>query len=759
MKQNSEITCRTGGAVAAWSFVLRLLSIALLVLAVVPASAQTFRSRALASHVLVPHARPFAGAAGAQVSEVSADIDIVEQVATTTLDITVTNPGGARVEAEMIVPVPDGAALRGFQFQGSAPEAKAELLARDEARRIYDSIVAKTRDPALLEFIGFNVIRSSVFPVEARGTQRVRIVYEHLLAADGDRIDYVLPRSESIDYRVPWNVSLRIKSKSAVATVYSPSHKLNTARRSERELAAKLAPEAHTEPGPFRVSYLLQKHEVTASLLAYPDPKIGGGYFLLVASAPLKAPAESKVKREVTLVLDRSGSMAGEKLEQARAAALQVIEGLEDGEAFNIILFHEAVESFAESPVVKSRETMRDAREYIRNIRVRGGTNIRDALVEALRQRPMRGFLPIVLFLTDGLPTVGETSEKVIREVAMKGNPYERRIFTFGVGVDVNTPLLDKIAAETRATATFVLPKEDIEVKVGQVTKRLVGPVLAAPKLRVLDEDGAAARGRVRDLTPAKLPDLFEGDQLVLLGQYTGDDPLKFVVEGDYFGRARTFKFNFSLSKATVKNSFVPRLWASRKIATLTDAIRDLGAEADPLSNSTPKTNPRLKELVDEIVRLSKEFGILTEYTAFLAREGTDLTQPALVADAARKNFEERAIQTRFGYGSVNQEFNNGAQRSMTCVNTRNGFWDAQMNRVEISTVQQVAGGAFYKRGNRWVDGALVDRSDAPKRIVEIGSPEFRRLAERLARDGRQGCVALNGEILLTVDGETVLVR
>ena len=715
-----------------------------------------WHGRALASHVIVPHARPFVGGQ-AQISDVTAAIEIVEQVATTTLDISVTNASGARVEAEMIVPVPDGAALRGFQFQGNAPEAKAELLAKDDARRIYDSIVAQTRDPALLEFIGFNVIRSSVFPVEARGTQKVRITYEHLLAADGDRVDYVLPRSESIDYRVPWNVSLRVRSKTPISTVYSPSHKLDTLKRTENALTARLAADASLEPGPFRVSYLLQKREVSASLLAYPDPKIGGGYFLLLAGAPLKAPADAKVKREVTLVLDRSGSMSGEKLDQAKAAALQVVEGLEDGEAFNIFLFNEAVESFAEAPVIKTAQTMKAAREYIRGIRVRGGTNIRDALVEALKQKPSRGFLPIVLFLTDGLPTVGETSEKAIRELASKANPYERRVFTFGVGVDVNTPLLDKIAAETRGMATFVLPKEDIEVKVGQVARRLVGPVLSSPKLRVMNAE-TEARGRVRDLTPAKLPDLFEGDQLVLLGQYTGDDPLGFVIEGDYFGRARTFKFNFSLDKATVKNAFVPRLWASRKIATLVDAVRDLGADTGTIAHA-PANHPRMKELVDEIVRLSKEFGILTEYTAFLAREGTDLGQPVFVAETARKNFEDRALNTRSGYASVNQEFNNGFQRAQSCVNSRNGFWDAGMNRVEISTVQQVNDRAFYKRGNRWVDSSLVDKTESPQRVIEIGTPDFRKLAERLAREGRQGCVALNGEILLKVDGQTVLVR
>ena len=716
-------------------------------------------SHLLASHIIVPSARPFAAhpAGTIEITEVNVAVDIIEQVATTTMDISITNPTGTRLEAQMLVPVPDKAALRGFTFQGTAKEPTAELLPKDEARKIYDAIVAKTRDPALLEFVGNSVVRSSVFPVEPRGAQKVRITYEHLLMADGQRIDYVLPRTESIDYRVPWKISARVKSKSPIATVYSPSHKLETTRVSDNALATRIAADASMEPGPFRLSYLLEKGGITASLLAYPDPKIGGGYFLLLAGAPVKAPVNSTLKREVILVLDRSGSMAGEKMEQARAAALQVLEGLEDGEAFNILVYNEAVESFAAEPVIKTAETMRAARAYIKGIRPRGGTNIHDSLVEALRLRPTKGCIPIVLFLTDGLPTVGQTSEKAIREIASKANPHERRIFTFGVGVDVNTPLLDKIALETRAASSYVLPKEDVEVKVGQVFKRLVGPVLAGPKLQSLDGRGQPAFGRVRDVTPAKLPDLFEGDQLVLLGQYTGDDPLNFVLEGNFFGTARTFKFNFTLDRATTKNAFVPRLWASRQIATLTDAIRDLGADG---AAATAGTNPKVKELVDEIVKLSKEFGILTEYTAFLAREGTDLAQPAQVAMEAFTNYQWRAMATRSGYGSVNQSFNNNAQLAQTCVNSRNGFWDANMNRVSISTVQQVNDRAFYKRGNRWVDSSLMDQATAtPKRIVEVGSEEFRLLAGRLAAQSRAGCVALNGEILLNVDGEMVLIR
>ncbi|HXJ76537.1 MAG TPA: hypothetical protein VNM37_27015, partial [Candidatus Dormibacteraeota bacterium] len=209
------------------------------------------------------------------------------------------------------------------------------------------------------------------------------------------------------------------------------------------------------------------------------------------------------------------------------------------------------------------------------------------------------------------------------------------------------------------------------------------------------------------------------------------------------------------------KNAFVPRLWASRKIAALTDAIRDLGAEDRPSGSAgTAAIDPKVKELVDEIVQLSKEFGILTEYTAFLAREGTDLNQPLQVAMEAQRQYQARAANVRSGYGSLNQSLNGLEQRNQSSLKLRNDYWDPSMKRVSICTVQQINDRAFYKRGNRWIDSALLDQSEAaPKKIVAVGSEDFRRLTERLAQDSREGCVALQGEILLRVDGETVLVR
>ena len=400
---------------------------------------------------------------------------------------------------------------------------------------------------------------------------------------------------------------------------------------------------------------------------------------------------------------------------------------------------------------------MQKAREWIGSIRSRGGTNIHDALVEALRSKPIEGMLPIVLFLTDGLPTIGQTSEKAIRKLSVKSNRAKRRIFTFGVGVDVNTPLLEKIASGSRAFSTFVLPEEDVEVKVSKVFKGLSGPVLAEPQVGF-----AGQRGRIRDLLPARLPDLFEGDQLVLLGNYLGEKPLTFKVSGNHLGKSRSFKFSFDMSNATTRNSFVPRLWASRKIGVLVDEIRSSGADVDRISmGRMPPADPKFKELVDEIVKLSTEFGILTEYTAFLAREGTDLGKRDRVMHQARYNFQQRAVRTRSGLSSVNQEMNYQAQSRQQVLNPGNKFYDANMNRVSVTTVQQVGDRAFYRRGSRWVDSRVVnqERSVQPTRTISFGSKEFKQLADRLAREGRQGSISLQGDILMVVDGKPILIK
>lgn len=693
-----------------------------------------------------------------QLVEAKAHVRIVDRAATTTLEFDLHNPGGRDQEAVLLLPVPDGAAVSSFTFLGSAAEATARILSRDEARQLYDEITRKLRDPALLEFAGLHCLRSSVFPVPARGHQRIRLSYDHVLAGHGDQVDYLLPRSEMLGSATKWTITVELQARAPIGLCHSPSHELEVTAAGERTRSLRLAERSQRDPGAFRLCYTTvgEADQPTAALFAYPDPTIGGGYFLLLASAPI--PAVGQVaRREVTLVLDRSGSMAGRKLEQAKAAALQVLEGLADGEGIQILDYGNDVTAAFAQPVEKSKESLARARAHLEGIRPHGGTNIHDALLTALRAPSLPGTVPLVLFLTDGLPTVGPTSEKELKAMVAAGNPHARRVFCFGVGTDVNAPLLDRIAETTRAVTAYVLPDEDVEVQVARTFARLGQPVLGLPSLGLADDPA-----RLREVLPRALPDLFVGEQLVVLGQYRGEQDLQFVLRGDGVGGQRDFRFTLPVRSASTAHAFVPRLWASRQIAFLVDELRQQGGDlGGPLQSGgrDPFADPRLRELRDEILRLSTRYGVLGEYTAFLATEGSRLDDWRELTSACQAALQGRAVATRSGLAAVNQGCNLWAQKQQAVANPRNVYFDQSMQSVETAAVQQIGDRAFYKRGNCWIDGRSVLRQHLePDRRIEVGSDAFFALLRRLEGERRNGMLALSGEILLDVDGQNVLV-
>jgi Ca-activated chloride channel family protein len=701
-----------------------------------------------------------------------------EQAASTTIRMTLFNHGRQMAEAQVLLPVPDGAAIGKFVLEGLGEAGIARIMPADEAREIYNRIVQSMRDPALLEFVGTGLVRSSVFPVPAQGEQVVSLTYDHTLEADGDRLEYVLPRSAELMVQgAPWSFTLDITGARPIATAYSPTHDMASERTSATAIKVSVGPEAFSgTPGGLRVGWIREPLEagmLASSFLAYPQAD-GGGYFMLVAGPPALEGDRPEAKREVTLVIDKSGSMRGAKIIQAREAAIQVISGLDEGEYFNIIAYSDTIDMLSEVAVQKTTQSEAEAVAFIRGINAVGGTNIHDALLAALRAEPAEDVLPMVIFLTDGLPTVGVTSETAIREAVGKGNVHERRVFGFGVGYDVNAPLLTAVSRETRGAPAFVLPQEDVEVKVGQVFKRLTGPVLASPTLKASDPS------RVRDMLPAALPDVFQGDQIIVLGRYTSEgSKLRFTLTGD---EEREFELAFDPKRASVEHAFVPRLWAQRRIAQLVEAVRQAGADGQGEQVS--------KELIEEIVALSTRWGILTEYTAFLAIEpgvelGDQVTvgqraadaegairlntrmrmaqqQPAAPAEMRAGVALEAASEERTGLGGVQQdamnEFNSKAQWVMA-----NRMQTAGGAQVILTGMRQVADQTLFSRGGRWVDSSLLEAVDANNadvdESVEFGSKRYFELADALAKENRQGVLALGGDILLNRGGRVILVR
>lgn len=692
-----------------------------------------------------------------QLLSVAAKVRVIEQVALTTCTLRVRNNLDKQSVVDLMMPVPGEATIRVARVS-PGNDLKAMLIGEEASRRAWLSASHWTSSSAFVEFFGFNQIFVPKLSLPPESTILVTIQYEQILSrVASQRLDYVLPRSESSD-QIPWTLNFRASSSQALAAIYSPSHKLMTRRKGAGVLVASLNKTAKLEPGPIRVSVLqAKKDSVSATLFTYPDAK--GGTFLLFAGVPEKTEAMKKKsqRREITFVLDRSGSMRGSKLAQAKEAALQLIAGLEDGERFSVIDYSHSIDSFRGSPVPKNAQNLALVESYLKSLKARGGTNMSDALSVALSAKPAKGYLPIVLFLTDGVPTLGTTEEQPLLALSKQSNQFGHRIFTIGVGLDVNTPLLNNLAGQSRAQSVFVTPGRSIELTVSELFRQLEGPVLSSPKIEFFEVDGQAS-GRCTALRPSQLADLFEGDQLIVLGRYRGEKPVTVRVSGNFYGELKDFQFQFRLDSKDRRFHFVPRLWASRQIGFLIECIRRLGSVSD---RSGAAGKGHLKELVDEVIYLSKKYGILTEYTAFLAHESTDLSKNEQLNAVARKNFIDRAIKTRSGKSAVNQELNVNQQKKQSCLNYKNWHCDKSLNRVALGGVKKFSDRAFYRRNGCWIDSRLAERPKhlSKSKVILFGTAAYKRLILKLSAVKEQGCLSLSGDIYIKVGSDVFKVQ
>jgi len=763
--------------------------------AIVIASTASASEIVQSQNIIIPQARAFATARSipeAAIEQVSAKIEINDVLARTNLELVLSNPSDTLIEAQMIVPVPDESVVFGFSYGDTNIEA--ELLPRDEARAIYNSIVAQIKDPALAEFAGYNLIRTSVFPIPAKGKQTVRLQYGSMLNVDGERIDYVLPRSEILSARVPWDISATINCDDGITVAYSTSHQINVTYEADERALVELDRASAVQPGHFLLSYLRGGSPLAATLMTYPNEEGTGGYYVMAIATPVQHDAPPvEFQREVTIVIDRSGSMQNVKINQAKAAAGQVLGKLAYGEAFNIIDFANDVKSFSESPVIKTPQTEKEGLDYINAMQARGGTALHGALMRSLQQTPIDDMLPIVLFLTDGLANVGVSNESQIRQDARSANKYHRRIFTFGVGFDVNAPLLDTIAEASRAVSTYVKPEEDVSESVNRMFSKLTGPVLAGTQLVNVDIDGKPIDGRISEVFPEIMPDLFESSTVMVAGQYTGNEPLRFELTGRTGNEDKKYEFTFHTGGRSL-NPLVPRIWAGRKIASLIEEIRQMiPATAGGITQrSTPvagrtatpapvapddapapadpdETQKKIEALVKEIIRLSTKYGVLTEYTAFLAADDANLQDWA--GNMANVRRQTDALQrVRSGAAAVRSAESLREQKAAAAPASKiagdmayekTEVVDGRQVRRLVTNFQQAGNRAFFRQNNQWVDSNLATSEDEikPDEVIEFGTDAYNRLLDKLVSRNQQAMLALDGDIMLEVDGRNLLIR
>ncbi|MGE5092006.1 MAG: VWA domain-containing protein, partial [Bacillota bacterium] len=451
-------------------------------------------------------------------------------------------------------------------------------------------------------------------------TRKVTLRYTQLLDRNGDAIRLRYALGDRGPARGGETFHVRIPDADAFGTPYSPTHPVTTSR-SGTTLDVRIDP---ATGGDIELFLPLRQGLVGTSVVSH-APGGEDGYFMLLLSPPPSPPA-SVMPRDLTLIVDVSGSMSGAKLDQAKAALTQALGTLVPTDRFRLIAFSSGVRPFRDDFVPATAANVRDARTFVDGLAADGGTNIEGALDAALGHATPEGRLGLVVFMTDGLPSVGERSPERLSERAA-ARLAGSRVFAVGIGHDVNTYLLDRLAAEGRGSATYVAPNASVETAMGTLLGKLRFPALV--NLRVV-----SAPVRLREESPTTLPDLFFGEELVLLGRYSGSGSGAVVIEGERNGRHERFSADARFPASEPGNDFVPRLWAARRIGDLTRQIRLEGAGAD---------------LIAEVRNLGLRYGILTEYTSYLVQEpGTivaggirpDLATPAPAAQSGRAAFE-----------------------------------------------------------------------------------------------------------------------
>ena len=659
-------------------------------------------------------------------------VEINDQIARTTIDQVFENPGKRPIEVSYIFPVPAGASISSFSMFVGETELKGTVLDKDEARKIYEEIVRRKKDPALLEYVGSGLIKTSVFPIPPGESRTNRIVYEEVLRREGNLVEYIYPLNTekfSAQNLEEATVNVSITSTAPVTNVFSPTHDVRVERFTDFRATATYT-ERNTKPAiDYRLYYATSERDVGASVICYrPDPN-APGYFLLLASPKAEIDRSRIMTKNLICVLDRSGSMSGEKIEQAKGALKFIINSLNEGDRFGLVTYNNEVHVMSPELLANTKENRDAALEHVEGLRATGGTNIRDALLEALKLA-VEGDRPnIIIFLTDGLPTVGERNIERIAESVLGANSAKARLFAFGVGYDVNAVLLDKLSSQNHGVSEYVRPKEDIEVKVSSFYAKVQNPVLTDV---VFDFGGLV----VTDLLPKVIPDLFEGGQLVLAGCYKEPMKATVLIKGKLQGKEIAFEYplEFKAETDATANNFVARIWASKQIGYLIDEMRVHGRD---------------QELVDEIVRLSKEFGIITEYTSFLIETDEEIEAPK--AAAMTRERLDRSLGEATGSHGVAQAENAGKMQRENQVNLTNDFYDANGNLVKYDAVRNVGSKAFYQRQGSWVDATFDAEKQQPTQIVQF-SKEFFDLIGKLGRDSQYLSFADN--IIVNVEGQ-----
>lgn len=694
------------------------------------------------------------------VQNLEIEARIRDSIAKVQMSQTFLNEGSTVVEARCIIPVPYDAIVSNVTFMVNGNEIEGKLMRAEEARSIYQSYVRRSQDPALVQWAGAGLIQTNVFPIPPGEERTVTIGYMQELRKTNGVSDWYVPLKAAGYSHQPVkkvSISAYIEDSQPLGNIYSPTHSISTTRTDGKTAKIRYQTDATSNLSDFRLLTSTSANAFAATWMSYQPQTTEDGYFMLLLHPEIDAKADASPK-DILLVLDKSGSMRGAKIEQARQALLYVLEHLPPQDRVGIVVYDSQVQKFREQLVsADDKDALQSARSFVQSLTANGGTNIDQALDDALSmiQDPSRK--SYIVHLSDGIATVGERDERQIVAHATKKNAHRARIFNFGVGHDVNSKMMDRLSRECFGQTFFVAPDENIEASVSGLYDRLQQPALTDIRWEMVGQ----ATPKLNHVYPGKLYDMFAGDQATIVGRFSGKGKQNLIVTGTLAGKSMTYEQTLDLDqvRGNADGGFIASIWASRRAASIIEEI-DLEGKKE--------------SLIAELIDLAKKYGIMTEYTAFLAEEPmrtrtpdemrreTELRLGRLHQESGRDAFQQRAAksaqssadnvaaneasQSRFSSGAGSGAGGGGmgsggqglggmpASNSLSLAPSAGGgkgLGNAAPSPTPSPQVQRSGDRAFFLEEGKWIDSQLVGKDQSKRTKIDRYSDKYFALLEK----------------------------
>ena len=577
-----------------------------------------------------------------------------------------------------------------------------------EARQLYQQIVSQTRDPALLEYIDDRSFQVRIFPINPDSTQTIKVSYQQVLERRGGLVELIYPITSQKNIQQMF-IQATFRDDQAIGNVYSPSHTVSQERISDNEMKISFEASNLRSDEDFKVYFAIDQDGMALDVLSF-QPTDEDGYFLMLVSWPQIN--QEPLPKDVVFVLDTSGSMSGEKIKQAKASLEHAVGRLNPDDRFGLITFSDQIRSYRSELVSAADLDRVNLNDFISGLDAAGGTNIHSALMQGLNlfDSSTSGRPQMVVFLTDGLPTAGETNiQRIVSGILEENSDLNCRIFTFGVGYDVNTVLLDTLSSENGGFTTYVEPGENLEDSIATFYDRVGTPLIwdLASEFTGVD---------VYDIYPVKMPDLFAGDMLEVVGRYRAGGQGEVVLTGQGAGLPESFTEQIELIEGFTHHDYLTKIWAGRAIAYLLNQIR--------LHGSDP-------ELVERVRELGDKHGIVTPYNSlFAAPEDSDefsLGNSLRVSGQAPNNGTSFDTSSQSDQAAATGQ--GAVQASEALKNLASATTAQELESYQATAQQQIGDDIYELREGRWIGINRVDLK--PDFQIQFGSDAYFELASR----------------------------